>query len=246
MAEQAPLPHRPARPSIIAGQLTELLRTLQPGERLPGELSLSQQFGVSRNTVRDALAALQRDGAVVRQHGLGTFKAAARVPLHASLNRMLPVPELIRQSGYTPGVQNLTLATEPADEDTALALGIESGQPTRTIDMLYMAGEQPAVQIRYTLSPALLRAVPDWTDFTPQEGVLGFIVRHWPGAVSHSSTQISAVLATQETARPLNVAVGAPLLRFMTLGIGIDGTALYRNVSYQSGEFLDVHILRPV
>ena len=60
-------------------QLARILREqiqageLRPGAALPSEASLSQTFGVGRDAVRDALAALRSEGLVVTTRGIGTF-----------------------------------------------------------------------------------------------------------------------------------------------------------------------------
>lgn len=60
-------------------QLARILRgqiqagELRPGAALPSEASLSQSFGVGRDAVRDALAALRSEGLVVTTRGIGTF-----------------------------------------------------------------------------------------------------------------------------------------------------------------------------
>jgi len=40
---------------------------------MPSEEGLASQLGVSRVTIRDALAALEREGYVIRKHGKGTY-----------------------------------------------------------------------------------------------------------------------------------------------------------------------------
>jgi len=60
-------------------QLARILREqiqageLLPGAALPSEAALSQTFGVGRDAVRDALAALRSEGLVVTTRGIGTF-----------------------------------------------------------------------------------------------------------------------------------------------------------------------------
>jgi DNA-binding transcriptional regulator YhcF (GntR family) len=44
-----------------------------PGAPLPSEASLSQNFGVGRDAVRDALASLRSEGLVITTRGIGTF-----------------------------------------------------------------------------------------------------------------------------------------------------------------------------
>jgi GntR family transcriptional repressor for pyruvate dehydrogenase complex len=57
------------------GRLEELLATGQwkEGDRLPSEREFAEQLGVSRGTLRQALAALENAGKVWRRVGRGTF-----------------------------------------------------------------------------------------------------------------------------------------------------------------------------
>ncbi|MFW6234036.1 MAG: GntR family transcriptional regulator [Spirochaetota bacterium] len=45
----------------------------QPETRLPTEMELTQYFHVSRTTIRQALAILEKDGVIEKKHGSGTF-----------------------------------------------------------------------------------------------------------------------------------------------------------------------------
>lgn len=53
--------------------LRQLDRDFQPGQRFPAEQALCVEFGVSRETVREALRALEQDGLISRQAGRGSF-----------------------------------------------------------------------------------------------------------------------------------------------------------------------------
>jgi len=72
-------------------QLVETIRDritageLKPGEQLPGERELGEQYGISRMTVRQALQYLIREEALIAKQGLGTFVAEPKLsydPLH--------------------------------------------------------------------------------------------------------------------------------------------------------------------
>ncbi len=59
----------------IARELTREIRSgrLPRGARLPGELALAERFGVSRTTVRAALAALAEAGLIATHTGKGSY-----------------------------------------------------------------------------------------------------------------------------------------------------------------------------
>ncbi|WP_455383623.1 GntR family transcriptional regulator, partial [Salinispira pacifica] len=65
------------RDNIKTGQIL-------PGEKLPSEPELMRRFGVSRNSVRQAIGGLIRENLVESRHGVGSFcirRAQARTML---------------------------------------------------------------------------------------------------------------------------------------------------------------------
>jgi GntR family transcriptional regulator, transcriptional repressor for pyruvate dehydrogenase complex len=61
----------------VARQIRRLIvdGVLKPGELLPPERQLAEQFGVSRTSVRDAIRTLELSGLVVARHGEGNVVA---------------------------------------------------------------------------------------------------------------------------------------------------------------------------
>lgn len=59
----------------IAAQLSELITAgnFKPNDKLPPERVLSEQFGVGRSSMREALRSLEADGLVRSEHGIGIF-----------------------------------------------------------------------------------------------------------------------------------------------------------------------------
>jgi GntR family transcriptional repressor for pyruvate dehydrogenase complex len=63
----------------ISSRLQTLVENdgLKPGDRLPPERQLAIMFGVSRNSVREAIKSLEQHGMLVSRPGAGTFVAAS-------------------------------------------------------------------------------------------------------------------------------------------------------------------------
>jgi GntR family transcriptional regulator len=112
-------------------QIQRLLRSkIESGEwgedeQVPGEIELAQRFRVSRNTVREALGALERDGLIRRQRGRGTFvrpRPAAAKPLSTVSNVLY---------GYEAKIRVVGIETRPALPHASQFLGIPRGEPVR-------------------------------------------------------------------------------------------------------------------
>ncbi|MEV5741596.1 winged helix-turn-helix domain-containing protein [Microbispora rosea] len=58
----------------IAGRIER--GDLKPGQRLPSELDLSEQYGVARMTIRRAMKELRERGLIRSVHGKGTYVQA--------------------------------------------------------------------------------------------------------------------------------------------------------------------------
>ncbi|KAJ54680.1 GntR family transcriptional regulator [Actibacterium mucosum KCTC 23349] len=75
------MPFQPVQPEKLAGavvrqvELLILQGILRPGERLPSERELSDRLGVSRPSLREAVAELQDRGLLVSRAGAGIFVA---------------------------------------------------------------------------------------------------------------------------------------------------------------------------
>src|SRR5690349_13099247 len=73
--DQATAPLRRDAEQPVYRQLQDLIRghvesgTWKPGEMIPAEKALAQQFGVARMTVRQATEGLMREGLLVRVRG---------------------------------------------------------------------------------------------------------------------------------------------------------------------------------
>ncbi|SFU21810.1 transcriptional regulator, GntR family [Mesorhizobium sp. YR577] len=104
-------------------QLAQLLRNrikqgvLAPGARIPPEVKLAEDFGVSVITVQRALKDLESDGLITRHRGRGTFVAERSALAATPVER--EVLAVMFQDEFDPGTEILSWAL--VDRPTTLA-----------------------------------------------------------------------------------------------------------------------------
>src|SRR5262245_18794808 len=63
----------------------QVVSTMDPGSKLASENSLASEFGVSRDTIRQALSLLLAERLITRTHGRGSFVAKRLPPADSKL-----------------------------------------------------------------------------------------------------------------------------------------------------------------
>ena len=201
---------------------------------LPGEQALASDFGVSRVTLRRALAALEDEGLISRRRGAGTFLTERGKPRPIMVEMSDLMTQLVAM-GRTTQVSLLAFGYEPALPNVSEALCLPDG-----------ATVQRSIRVRRIEGAAfsyLTTCIPEaigrsfTRDELAREPLLSLLER--AGHVAdHASQDLSAELATPEVAQALGVDVGAPLIAmvrtvFDEAGQGIEHLrALYRPDRY--------------
>jgi GntR family transcriptional regulator len=120
---------------------------LPPGTPVRPERALSEQFNISRTTVRQALHDLAVEGRIVRMQGRGTFVATPKVTQRLQLTSYT---EDMRAQGLRPGSHLIDVTVTEAEPDVADSLGLREGSPvTRVERVRYSNGEPMAVETVY-------------------------------------------------------------------------------------------------
>src|SRR5207237_10648442 len=127
----------------LAGQIAT--GALAPGDRLPTEQDLAEWFGVSRMTLRHALAELARRGLVTKSVGRrgGTFVAAPK--LEQDLTTLAGFSEQLRRHGMQPGARVLFATQRPAGPVSAAALELAEGDPVHEVRRVRLGEGRPRV-----------------------------------------------------------------------------------------------------
>lgn len=229
-------------PYQVRDRILGLIKDLKPNDKLPGEAALASLLEVSRATVRDALTHLERDGFVIRRHGIGTFVAPRRAQLGTVLNEVRPIPEVIVASGYTPGIGELEMRSIEPDEEVRQALQVAEGEAVSAVSILFLADDQPAIDITYFLSPELSRHAIDWSAF--DGSMVTLVERTLRCRIHQTHVHIAAVNASKALSKRLQVGQGRALLRFATTALLVDGRIPYVSISYQDSRTLAVRVVR--
>ncbi len=172
------------------------------GRVLPSESELSDEFGVSRVTVRKALEMLREEGLVDARQGFGWFVAGE--PVRQPLARLATLEEQMRDSGVSPERRILEFAFEKATRKVAAVLG--AGQVLRVRRLNLADGEPFAIVTVWC--PADLAATLSRADVerSPFYELLDI-------PLAGATQTIGADAATPEEAALLGVPAGSPVLR---------------------------------
>lgn len=146
-----------ARYLEIATHLRERVATSEPGDLLPSDAELCEEFSVSRMTARQAVQLLVNEHLVERRRGRGTFVAPRRVP--RSLGSLLSFTESMRQKGLTASSYPIESRATTADKAEARTLGMGVGDPVFVIERVRLADGVPMAIERVALPPAVADAI---------------------------------------------------------------------------------------
>jgi len=182
----------------------------QPGDRLPSESELAENFDVSRNSIRDALASLEQSGVVIRRQGIGTIVTPFSDRLRTRIDLYRGMADLIRGSGYEPDQEfdRIDLITGPSEGH--IAFGIDDNEHVVFRRRIFQADNQPAIYIRdyfrYSLIPNI-KGIPKISGDT-----IDYIEKNSNKRIIYMFNEIFAINADHELTEALKIINSDPLL----------------------------------
>src|SRR6202453_943253 len=189
----------------LAGQIVG--GALVPGDRLPTEHDLAAWFGVSRMTLRHALAELVKRGLVTKTVGRrgGTFVAAPK--LEQDLTTLAGFSEQLRRHGMVAGARVLAAIARPGGPAAGAALQIGPDDPVYEVRRIRLADGRPIAAER-SVFPA--DRFPGMLD-SRLDGSLYELLEVRYGLRPHRAREsLEPVTAGVREAEALEVAEGAP------------------------------------
>ena len=181
----------------------------KPGDPVPSEAVLMEQFGVSRMTVNRALRELMGEGLVTRVQGSGTFVAE----LHriSSTLTIRDIHEEVAERGHVHTSRVLLAESEKASADLARTLGLRPGAKVFHTILIHLENGVPIQYEDRYVNPA---AAPNYlkTDFsetTPTHHLLA------EAPLTEASYSIEACLPSAQEAKHLEINQGEACLAMM-------------------------------
>jgi len=184
--------------------------TLGPGDRLPTEAQLAEQFGVNRHTVRRALAGLDERGLIRVEQGRGTF--VQEPVLSYRIAERTRFTDNVAGQNRTPSRDVIEVRAIPAQGEPAK--GLDMG-PDGTLTRIVVAGHSDGQRISHSehfFSSAqfpgigdAVRAEKSVTAALRRLGVDDYR-RKWTRITARMPTSREADLLGQPRTRPILVA----------------------------------------
>lgn len=223
----------PNRPATFYRQLKDQLRAQitagawAPGQAIPSERELMRATGLSRMTIRQAVAELTHEGLLRRDHGRGTFVVSPGVA--QEVHGVYSFSAGMRAQGRTPSSRLLARELAYASDEQSTALALDPGERVIRLTRLRLVDGLPAMvdiaAIPYRLCPDLMEA--------DVSGSLYALLRDVYGLPPLRSTDtLEATAATDELAAALEVPPGSPLTLMRRLALTHDGVPLELTEEY--------------
>jgi GntR family transcriptional regulator len=191
------------------------------GHPLPSEPKLAEEFGVSRTTVRRALARLEDEQLIVRRHGSGTFPLRAQKS-HAIREQVISLFDnlaTVHKTTTTRLVRFARVASPAFIVDRFPDFGAQSRLLLRTRSF---AGAPFALLTSYVVESLGARLDRERLGHKP----LTMVLEELGAPAAKADQAIAAVAATPVASHHLDVAVGTPLLAVRTHLLDGDGGLL--------------------
>jgi len=227
----------------LQADLSELIDRTPAGQRLLSEPDLAKQLGVSRATLRDAMRTFETQGLVRRRQGSGTFVVGKVQALESGLEVLESLETMAKRLGLAISVSNLSVDRTVADENIAARLNLAVGAPLLRVRRVIRADDRPVAYLVDILPEDILSVDDLLGDF--RGSVLDIFLERGD-SLKTSRADISALGATAEVAKALEIQRGDVLLNFCAQLFDGNGKVVDYSLSYFIPGYFHFHVVRRV
>lgn len=227
----------------LQADLAALITRSPAGQRLPSEPDLARQLGVSRATLREAMRSFETQGLIRRRQGSGTFVVGKMQVLDSGLEVLESLETMAKRLGLEASVSDLSIDPMVADEEYAALLDVPVGEALTRVRRVVRTDNRPVAYLVDTLPDAVFRSKDLPEDF--HGSVLDFLLSRGDTLAS-SRANVSAIGATAEVAKAIEIQRGDVLLHFYSQLFDVNGKVVDYSLSYFIPGYFHFHIVRRV
>jgi len=181
----------------------------KPGEPIPNEFALADEFSVSQGTIRKAMSVVEETGLIDRQQGRGTFvrKLSEERSYYHFFRLAHPQGKRV-----TPEPDKERVTTRSANETEQRTFDLDNNAEVIEIERLRCVNGSRATCEHIVVPASLFQDLPAFGDPLPL-ALYPFYHQQYGIFVLRADEYISAIIADKQTAKDLKVKVGSPTLQ---------------------------------
>lgn len=209
--------------------------TYRSGDRIPSERALSDLYGVSRMTVRQALTELENDGFLHRETGRGTFVSVPDVyqeNLHSFTQTLI-------DRHMTPSTNVIEVSKILHLRNISQMLGIHGDEPYYKIKRL-RCGDDIPIALETVYIPVIYAMDIDQYDLS--QSLYTVLEQHYGYEMVRVSCEIEATLSNRGLAEMMNLRKQTALLKVTGITYSQDDRKLFYEESYYKSELYKYHV----
>ncbi|MCB7318277.1 GntR family transcriptional regulator [Lacrimispora sp. 210928-DFI.3.58] len=212
-------------------------------EKLPPEVILAEQMGVSRTLLRDCLAILEREGFISRKHGVGTVINKHVLDVVTRMDLEKEFLEMVEDAGYTARIDFATVAEKPCPEETALKLHLEPGEMIFQVTRLISADGRPAIYCVDQIGMRHLKT-ESYDIKELEKPIFCFLEKYCGESVYMDLTEVRAVASDETLSGIFKIDQGTPVLYMDEVGYNFRGEPVLMSKEYYMDGILQHKVLR--
>lgn len=189
--------------------IEEIENFLKENEQISSERDICEKYDVSRSTVRQAIAELEREGYIYKVHGKGTFVAPKK--LNQDLKKFYSFTEEMKKIGRKPISKVLKFEVVCINNEISKRMKIKEGESVYKFTRLRLADEEPMMlettYVPYNRFPGIIK------DDLEREALYDILKNRFNVFISMAEETFQPTLTSEESAANLNISKDSPSLK---------------------------------
>ncbi|MEH7305487.1 GntR family transcriptional regulator [Neobacillus drentensis] len=226
----------------VRDMIYELVKNeFEPMQKIPSEQKLSEQLGVSRNTVREAIRTLEQEGILLSRHGVGNFVIGSKKGLKTTITTLESSTNIIMAHGYLPGTKNVVSNVIVVPEDVRDQLLLKENKNVFYIERVRTADGESVVYVEDYI-PYQSGMELEYKE-TYHESLLEFLEK-FDHKVSFSICTLKAVISDEKVEKKLDLNEKSALLLLKQVHYSTAGVPVLYSDSYYLSDKFEFNVVR--